>query len=1473
MKGPKRIINRASKYFYIYRYDLFSLALMSLGILYYVSVLFKPGHIVFSDIDFPFYSKDYMDEIYGLWNTRWNTVSMLNIPRLFFIIPLYLLSGIFSWNGHLFIKGFIVELLFLSAFSMYLLTKRLISVYMGRKFNLWKVTALIFGGLFYALNPWIIYRIQHIYLLTGYSLFPLVILYFFKVFDHKFQRQIIDGYSQYSKKIHAKNILDMLILGYLITMSSAAIHYFFYSVLVLGILFILLCIKYFIQYFKHGRLILKNIFKAIFVKLVLLGTMTFGMSFYWLSIYIGGIALDVGASQHNINVIDTYTMFSRHASLDQVVYLLGYWWPMINLGDIPLGFYMGGGVLIIFVIIGAMTSSYKHHIVLFLSILGGLLVLNATGVYYPALSGVFLRLANLPVFGNIFRDPNKMIGLQAIVYSVLLVFGIEVIYRWTENKTYGIFVNGLVFVLLSLSMFFYLAPIKNLYFDRFYQPIEEPVAHQELRDFYLRNEDGGFDEEKEEPYVLYMPVAEHMLRPISHIATPTWNTPSGFDNTKATGDIHIYNSPVKTVFHHEGNDPSIKYYYDLMQLLLDQGRTTHIKKLVQAFGVNQLIYHNEYLDQEIRQEFNEEILDVQSDLERIMQNSIFTIFNVKRNVLDAAFNHRRIFTPYGLLKMNSFMEIEGFDPLESPLVFMTKTESFDPSIIQSDDIIEYQYLNDLVLPSVEPEYKLYPFEYVHEVNPYLKWSKTYTTFVDWAWFQKKMDIIHPSFDWDQDRGMVLTFASEAFDVKPHEKKNIEGEIVYDFDSLLRADNFFVPDNPDLFEVISNPYNAQENVGILQGVVQQGDPSFIWQVAKSPILTAEEKMPYQFKILLSGRGANKLHMKARFYDKNRKEIGIQYIVGPDEFTNFDTVDFTGEVVSPKDTAFIRIDLLTYQRPENKIYWWIHDVEIKKFPRYTKPNRIEMSKAVEGGQYKVFIRHFKSQSGGEFEVEIGGASHLIDSKTSQLSGFQWTEVEDVVLESGELPVTITNISGFNAIQNVVIVPSDIYDKKVQVWKRVLGEHDQMLMLETEIDFEKDGNIQSRRLYPELSYGTGIAISKGTLNSEFEVAAPGHYDVKPEIYFKNKTDGFVEFQILDDNNELVYSNTIKNRSILDKKETVTVEFDPLGQVYPYSIIEKQRPMGFTGGEVFEDIPLKAGRYSINMVIDSENENLASLETFHAFDPNSIVTESVRRDQAISDCSTCERITSEMMKHSLLGENDLNITYDATCSCDWYISSSEPIEVDELEELLITFEARSDAIVKRHSKLIFLDAYDQVLDTSFIFEVEEPEKVKWNTYEQLVKVPTGAKKVLFQFWARGHKTRSGQLELRNFKLESYEDFIVSDYVFIRSSNLDFTEKDMNPNIVKNSTSEMVFNHEVTGAVNNRTVWNSFMSPHKIWKVNGEQSQLALNGVTMGFTQSGGELNGKMVLADIYKFGLFLHGLTIILSLGLYFKVKNKNL
>lgn len=112
-----------------------------------------------------------------------------------YILPLWILSVILGGSGPFLIKSFIVTLICISAGSMYLFSKRIISLYFGKEFDFYKVFALVTGALYYALNPWVIFRIQHIYLLCGYSLFPLLLRFFFDIFDPKFQEQVIEDYN------------------------------------------------------------------------------------------------------------------------------------------------------------------------------------------------------------------------------------------------------------------------------------------------------------------------------------------------------------------------------------------------------------------------------------------------------------------------------------------------------------------------------------------------------------------------------------------------------------------------------------------------------------------------------------------------------------------------------------------------------------------------------------------------------------------------------------------------------------------------------------------------------------------------------------------------------------------------------------------------------------------------------------------------------------------------------------------------------------------------------------------------------------------------------------------------------------------------------------------------------------------------------------------------------------------------------
>ncbi len=98
-----------------------------------------------------------------------------------------------------------------------------------------------------------------------------------------------------------------------------------------------------------------------------------------------------------------------------------------------------------------------------------------------------------------------------------------------------------------------------------------------------------------------------------------------------------------------------------------------------------------------------------------------------------------------------------------------------------------------------------------------------------------------------------------------------------------------------------------------------------------------------------------------------------------------------------------------------------------------------------------------------------------------------------------------------------------------------------------------------------------------------------------------------------------------------------------------------------------------------------------------------------------------------------------------------------------------------------------------------------------------------------------------------------------IKTAGLSLKKREGQARVIKNQISEMEFAHRVDGSVNGQTIWNSFLSPHRIWKVNGKASELTLNGVTMGFQVENGKLDGKMTLSDVYRGGLLLHFLTIV--------------
>lgn len=212
-----------------------------------------PGHIVYSDMDFGF-QREYLFRIFPLWNDQWSTANFFNLTRIAILIPASIVAWVLGFSASVWEKSIIYLLLFLSNLSMYTL---LINLFredrkLGRLHchSLFLFFGAFLGGLFYAYNPYAVIRIQHLYLLVGYSLLPFIFLFAVRLtedFTHiskttktyELKNQRLGLWAQKLKKIrkeHLQNttsqdkiICSLISFALLWAMAVGAVHYLFFA--------------------------------------------------------------------------------------------------------------------------------------------------------------------------------------------------------------------------------------------------------------------------------------------------------------------------------------------------------------------------------------------------------------------------------------------------------------------------------------------------------------------------------------------------------------------------------------------------------------------------------------------------------------------------------------------------------------------------------------------------------------------------------------------------------------------------------------------------------------------------------------------------------------------------------------------------------------------------------------------------------------------------------------------------------------------------------------------------------------------------------------------------------------------------------------------------------------------------------------------------------------------------------------------
>ncbi|MCJ8278343.1 MAG: hypothetical protein MJK18_16005, partial [Bdellovibrionales bacterium] len=351
-------MNPLKKYF-----NNYSLIIL-INFLFYIP-LFRSGMIIFSDISVGYDTQRYMEEIFGLWNQRYNTTTMLNLPRLFIVLPSYLLSLILG--AEWLTKSLVIVMSIISSIGQYHFSRYLSETYLFEKNNNKNVSiACLFAALFYAFNPWFLVRIQHTYLLCGYALFPFIIHYYLKIFNTKY-------------KDNGEYRVDYCILATLISLASAAIHYFFFAIIAISILIFTGLIKKLKTHSNEKARTLVTEFK----KSLLLGCSSLLACSYWLIPYLYATATGKLTKQANINVEETLDMFSRHSSLWNVLTNNSYWWPMTPGNTPPDTANLGWVLILSLVCLGAVVYSKRNDLIKLFVLISAALILFSTGTFYP----------------------------------------------------------------------------------------------------------------------------------------------------------------------------------------------------------------------------------------------------------------------------------------------------------------------------------------------------------------------------------------------------------------------------------------------------------------------------------------------------------------------------------------------------------------------------------------------------------------------------------------------------------------------------------------------------------------------------------------------------------------------------------------------------------------------------------------------------------------------------------------------------------------------------------------------------------------------------------------------------------------------------------------------------------------------------------------------------------------------------------
>lgn len=1377
-------------------YLLFPVFFFALATFYFFKGSHLAGHIAYSDMDFGF-QQEYMFRIFPVWNFEWSTPNFFNLTRIYFLFPLSIIAHITDMSGSSWEKMIIFVLLWGCGYGMYLLLIKIFTEDTELKRlkcpQGFLVFAALVAGLFYAFNPWVTIRVQHIYLLVGHALLPIIFLFTIRltedfvhisknaksykpesksaplakvgsrgIFLKKLSQRLFGiGTPTLRKVRHSRVILRSMIgMAFFWAASVGAVHYLFFSFFLIFAWALFRFVRYMMQQrWKESLIIVGRFFIAGGLAMLLLA--------YYLGPYIG--ASMVGSvNPPNINSIDSTDMVSRNNLPHLILYLISYWWGLFDFSALPVSFWLGGGILMGIMLMGVILKLNNKFVMFFL--LWSLFTYSMSfGTKWNA--EVFRWFVfEGPLAGSIgfiFRDGNKFAGLLSFGMAVLLGYGIaalleELTRLWQERKKFlsqqtrtffnfnyftlfiVAFCLGIIFCLIK-----YFEPVHKLYFGHFYRPTPVPQTYVEARQFMDKTKKN----ELNRTYML--PRYEMMVTKPFGYAVTSWNAfrREGVP-PKATSTIDIWSLAQRTYHPQEG---STVFWHTLAHYFFDalgHNHSENIGRMIRALGVDRFVFHSDIQGFEDMSEQAVKNLHKSSALKILEGGKIgfIDIFEVKNHLPWAHVFSRNLLTFSGYSALDPIFHFPYFDEEETALFFGSQSSrGFTVNDLQRGDILESKNKLDVLLSQVEDEYLLGSFDATLFGQPNYRWAKLRTDTPDWDWQLQSLGITNKKHEFDLGKGIAYTTVPDRIDVLPYEDLRDYGK-PYNFANFLEKDEpLFQSDIPEKLTIQEGFSNLYDDMPSVFGRVEQGNAKY-FRIARTKRFPADPRTGYFFEMTLSGRNAHLVHAKVKFFNSAGEEVGLAYVSAPREVETFDFLKFKGLYVSPPETESFQIEILSLENPEVRSFWYLHQFDMLDLSQAMRPNTLDLQyHAREDDTYHVFTRDFHNLKGGRIQIKVGDKeTKTIATKTKFENKFIWKKIGEYPLEKNEvLPVQIQNIDGFNASNVIAIIP----DRKLKAYKanleRVLPEISQLVLLESDIDFEKLGHEQIQTHDIRFANGKQIRLNNGFLRSNFSILKEGRFQVALRLEKKllEKDDKLLHTEIKDSTGKTIYSANLEKRKP-QKTWTQKEQED--------SLIWVSLP----------DQLLVPGDYEIIINFKDQAPSLLQLEDFQPWKNDSFIFLSNLEQERHKECTKYIEVGSVIENTISQTSNNLftqvlSSKIPASVSCDWQTIITDALSVRDDQHYLLNFEIEAEKVNKLSFKVLFFDRHKKFLATQN-FALPDSQDYPFYNLEDIFSVPDGAYHMRLQFLARPNPLGESEFQVRNFLIKQVENLPSLDLVAI---------------------------------------------------------------------------------------------------------------